>query len=88
MDDARKVALAKERVEAMTGFYIHFGIYVAVIALLFGVNAWSGDDWWAQWVLVGSGIGVAVHALAVFGQAPRAFRRWQVRKIKALVDQM
>lgn len=88
MYDSRKVALAKERVEAMTGFYIHLLVYVLVMALLTLVNVVTADEWWVQWPLLGWGVGVLAHALIVFGQAPRAIRRWQVRKIKTLVDQM
>jgi hypothetical protein len=88
MDDNRKVAVAKQRVEAMVGFYIHLLVYALVNALLVAVNVASGDAWWVQWPILGWGAGVLAHALMVFGQMPRTIRRWQVRKIKTLADQM
>jgi len=58
---------AKKRVEAKMGFYTHLTVYVAVILLLVVINflASSGVIWF-QWPMLGWGIGVVLHALAVF----------------------
>ena len=49
------------------GFVIHAFVYLAVVALLFGVNIAAGKHhWWAIWVALGWGIGVAAHGWAVF----------------------
>ncbi len=86
MMEREKIARAKRHVKAVTGFYIHFGIFVAVIALLVVVNLAAGRVWWVQWPFLGWGAGVLAHAWAVFGRAPRALARWQARKVRETGD--
>jgi 2TM domain len=78
---------AMRRVAALKGFYIHLAIYLAVNAGLVLVDALSGPQWWVQWVILGWGIGVAAHALAVFGHASKYVADWEDRKIKQLMDE-
>jgi hypothetical protein len=89
VNEHEKAAKAAQQVEAITGFYIHFVVFVLVIALLFIVN-WTAtpEVWWAQWPLLGWGIGVVAHALAVYGSTPQFIAKWQLRKIKELKDKM
>jgi len=80
---------AQRQVEAITGFYIHFVVFVLVMILLFVINLKVLDEvWWVQWPLLGWGIGIVAHAFAVFGQQPRFVTNWQLRKIKQLRDKM
>jgi hypothetical protein len=51
------------------------------------LNAASGDPWWVQWVLLGWGIGVLAHALAVFGRGSKLVSEWEKRKIKELLEE-
>ena len=89
MDEHEKTAKAAKQVEAMTGFYIHLVIFVLVNAALLVVN-WltTPEVWWALWPLLGWGVGVVVHGLAVFGSMPNFVTRWQLRKIRQLKDRM
>jgi 2TM domain len=89
MNEHEKLVRAQGQVEAITGFYIHLVVFVLVMVLLFFIN-WKVLDelWWVQWPLLGWGIGVVAHALAVFGQQPRFITNWQLRKIKQLKDRM
>lgn len=89
MDEHEKAARAAKQVEALTGFYIHFIVFVFVIAVLFVAN-WLATPgvWWVQWPLLGWGIGVVAHGLVVFGSMPNFITRWQLRKIKELKDRM
>lgn len=58
---------ANERVEAKLGFYIHLAVYVIVGVLLVVIDvSTSPKDTWAQWPLMGWGVGVLFHALGVF----------------------
>ncbi len=58
---------AKKRVEAKFGFYIHLAVYLAVNALLVTINLSTSTEYlWFKWSLMGWGIGVLFHALAVF----------------------
>jgi 2TM domain len=44
--------------------------------------------WWVQWPFLGWGLGVALHAWAVYGTTPNFIAKWQLRKIKELKDKM
>ncbi|MDJ0511812.1 MAG: 2TM domain-containing protein [Methyloceanibacter sp.] len=49
------------------GFAIHAFVYVGVVVVLFGINIAAGrHHWWAIWVALGWGLGVAAHGWAVF----------------------
>jgi uncharacterized membrane protein len=53
--------------KARAGFYIHLTVYLAVNALLVCINLLTTPDrLWCQWPLLGWGIGLLAHALAVF----------------------
>lgn len=53
--------------DAHLGFLIHVGIYVVVNALLIAINlANRPDHIWFHWPLIGWGIGVLFHGLALF----------------------
>lgn len=88
MTEAQKIARAKQRVEVLTGFYIHAGVFAAVLAGLFVINMVTDSDWWVQWVLIGWGIGLAIHAVLVFGGVGDRITQWQMRKIYRLKSQM
>lgn len=48
-------------------FFAHLAVLVVVNAILVTVNLTSGSgDFWARWPLMGWGIGLAFHGLAVF----------------------
>ena len=65
---------AKRRVEAKIGFYIHLAVYVVVGILLVAINMTSSAQYfWAKWPLLGWGIGLVFHGVAVFllhGKSP------------------
>lgn len=89
MNEHEKATKAAQQVEAITGFYIHSVVFVLVMVLLFFVNLLATPDvWWVQWPLLGWGIGVVAHYLAVFGKPPQFLANWQLRKIKELKDKM
>jgi uncharacterized membrane protein len=66
-------ARAKRAARAKNGFYIHLTTYVAVNALLIGINlATSTQALWFKWPLLGWGIGIFIHAVVTF-----ALPRWR-----------
>jgi hypothetical protein len=67
-------------VAALKGFYIHLSVFVLVMAGLAVVNALTGRVWWVLWVLLGWGIGVLAHGLAVSARTSRAIANWEERK--------
>ena len=88
MDDREKQWRAERQVAAMTGFYVHLAVYLAVMTLLVVINVAYSTNWWVQWPMFGWGIGVAAHALMVFAVTPGFVRDWQRRKVDQLVDRM
>jgi hypothetical protein len=57
------------------GFKIHFAAYVAVNLLLIVINLLTTPgEYWFYWPLLGWGIGIVAHGLAVYyggGRRPR-----------------
>lgn len=84
--EEKRLARARERVAQIKGFYAHLIIFVAVLVLLFAVDASTGGNWWVQWVFLGWGIGVLAHAFAIFGSAPGFISRWEERKVREYMD--
>jgi hypothetical protein len=87
LTDAERRQRAIRRVAAIKGFYVHFAVFVIVMAGLLLVDALSSPGWWVQWVLLGWGIGVAAHAAAVWGHGSNLVADWEERKIKQLMDE-
>jgi heme/copper-type cytochrome/quinol oxidase subunit 1 len=77
---------ARQRVRAMRGFYIHLLFYILVNGALFIINlaagAAHGAGWWFYWPLLGWGVGLAAHAVGVFGLRGWLGPEWEERKIK------
>src|SRR5262245_47460290 len=88
MNEHEKLARARQKVEAMTGFYLHFAAFLAVLAILFALNAATDPEWWVHWVFIGWGLGVIAHACVVFGRMPSFITNWQLRKIIAIKDSL
>jgi hypothetical protein len=81
-----KLKRVKRRVREIKGFYIHFLVFVVVMVILFGINIAVGPPWWVLFVLLGWGVGVFAHALAVFGQTSRRIAEWEQRKIRQMME--
>lgn len=89
VDERTKTRKAAQRVEELTGFYIHFTVFVLVNLLLVAVNwATSPDQWWAQWPLLGWGIGVLAHGLAISSSVQQRTARWHLRRIRSVRNAM
>lgn len=74
---------AKKRVEARIGFYIHLGVYLAVMILLTILNLTvAGDYFWAMWPMIGWGSGVMIHGLFtfVFKPGPSTYKERLIEK--------
>lgn len=90
MDEHAKTVKAAKQVDEMIGFYIHFTVFVLVMALLLAVNWFATPRiWWVQWPFLGWGIGVLAHGLFVFGSGRGNFiTNWRLRKINELKARM
>ena len=87
-EEQQRYERARKRVEALKGFYIHATAFVLVNIALFTINLLVGGVWWFYWPLIGWGIGLALHAFAVFGfggVGPWG-RAWEERKMQEMMD--
>lgn len=59
---------ADRYVRRLQGFYVHLAVYVGVNAMLVGVNLLTTPGvFWAIWPILGWGVKLGAHAVAVFG---------------------
>ena len=62
-----KYELAKKRVEAKIGFFIHLAIFILVNSILAAVDILgSPEKLWFYWPLGGWGLGVLLHGFGVY----------------------
>ena len=72
MDETEKYAKARQRAEAKYRFFVHAGVYAAVMTILVVVNlVTSPQDRWFVWPLIGWGFAVALHWVRVFWLSDR-----------------
>ncbi len=78
---------ARKRVEELKSFYSHLTVFLFVNILLFIINiVTSPDSLWFYWVIIGWGIGLASHALSVFGIAGKFGKKWEEKKIQEYIE--
>ncbi|MBA7709967.1 hypothetical protein ES703_118894 [subsurface metagenome] len=78
---------ARKLVEEIKGFYVHLLVYITVNAGLFLINLVSSPgDWWFYWPLLGWGIGLLAHGVAVFGLRGFLGSEWEERKIRQIME--
>ncbi len=83
----QKYIRAQARLKELKKFYTSLGSYLIVTLFLLVVNYLT--DWdhkWFLWVVLGWGLGIALHAFKVFGFLGIFGREWEERKIKELMD--
>ena len=86
MSEEANMIIAKMRIEEIKAFYVHAGIYGVVNTLLIIINWMNFDEvWWSLWALLGWGVGLAIHAMAVYGPISTLMQRWEQRKIAQLM---
>jgi hypothetical protein len=63
MENTEAYERAKRKVEEKFGFYIHLAVYIVVNVLLILIS--FNTYLWFKWPLLGWGVGVFFHAMAV-----------------------
>ena len=82
-----KYIKAKKRVENIKGFYANLLAYCLVIPFLFFINYMTSPGYyWFWYPMFGWGIGIAFHALGVFGNNIIFGKDWEEAKIKEIMD--
>ncbi|MGI9525460.1 MAG: 2TM domain-containing protein [Hyphomicrobiaceae bacterium] len=84
MTDAEKDNFARRRVTVILGFYVHVMTFVLVMLMLFAIDSFVGAGWWVQWPFFGWGLGLLVHGVLVFGEAPKFIHEWYERKVQEI----
>ncbi len=76
---------ARKRVKELKGFYFAAMAYAIVIPSLWVINLVMGGKLWAQWPMIGWGIGLTVQGLTVF--AGRSFfgAEWEQKKVDEIM---
>jgi len=77
---------AKERVEAIKGFYGNLTAYCIVIPFLVWLNLRSTSFPWAIFPALGWGFGLLMQGMEAFGYNPLWGKNWEEKKIKELMD--
>ena len=78
---------AKERVEAIKGFYGNLASYCIVIPILIFINYNSGTDFpWAIFPAIGWGFGLTAHGLEAFGYNLFFGKNWEEKKMREFMD--
>jgi hypothetical protein len=77
---------AKERVQAIKGFYSNVLSYVIVIPILAYINYRTTDFPWVIFPMLGWGFGILAHGMEAYGYSPFTGRRWEERKIRELME--
>jgi 2TM domain len=89
LSDDEILKMARERVEAKKGFFIHLGMYIIVnifiVVIWFLTTGGRGYPWFL-WVLCGWGIGVVANALAVFLGGKGS--SWERRELQKEIDRL
>ena len=88
-DRAEARRRATERVRARLGFAGHSAVLLAVTVLLLIVNLVATPAFiWFHWPVVFGLIGLALHALSVFGYGLGVVERWRDRETLRELDRM
>lgn len=83
----KKYKMAKERVEKIKGFYIHFTIYCIMVPVFIWLNLSSTGFPWAIFPILGWGFGILGHAAEAFSwRGPVLNKSWEDKKIKKLME--
>ena len=82
----KRYARAKERVEKIKEFYIHFAIYLIMVPVFIWLNIRSTDFPWAIFPIAGWGFGVLGHASEAFNYNPILGRKWEERKLREFME--
>lgn len=78
---------ARARVHQLRGFYIHVGVFVVVNLYLLVINlVTNAQSLWFYWPLLAWSVGLAVHALIVFGAGHAIGADWEQRKIREFME--
>jgi hypothetical protein len=78
---------AQKRMEDIKGFYGHFASYIIVNLGLAVLNLITYPQyWWFLYPLISWGVGLGVHAMAVYNFVPFLGKDWEEKKIQQIIE--
>ena len=77
---------AKEKVEAIKGFYGNLTSYCLVIPILAYINYRTTSFAWVLFPTLGWGFGLLSHYMEAFGKHPLWGKRWEERKMREFME--
>lgn len=80
-EERAKRTAARRHMEAVKGFYVHAAIYLIVNAGLVAINAATSSRWWAHWPIIGWGLLLAGHWIAVYRPFRIFSERWEQKRV-------
>jgi transcriptional regulator with XRE-family HTH domain len=81
--ETKQEAQAFRHVRRLRHFYVHLFQFVPVSILLVLVNLWvSPRHLWSVWVTAFMALGIAIHAVYVFGNARLLGPQWELREVE------
>ncbi|MDF4202593.1 2TM domain-containing protein [Maribacter sp. SA7] len=86
-NDNYKYQKAKDKVEAIKGFYGNLIAYCIVIPILAYINYNTTSFPWAIFPALGWGFGLTMNGLYAFGYNPFFVKNWEERKIKQYMQE-
>ena len=84
--DDKRYQKAKEKVEAIKGFYGNLAAYCIIIPFLAYLNYRTTSFPWFIFPMVGWGFGLLMHGMEAFGYNPLLGKSWEERKIKKYLE--
>jgi hypothetical protein len=85
-NDKQAYERAHKRVTALRDFYMHLMWYLVVNLGLFAIDAATPGGPWFFWPLIGWGVVVVMHALAVLLEGFVFSERWEERKTRQYME--
>ncbi len=84
---------AQKRVKEIKGFYFHLMIFIVInifiLINIFIANDYNSEEFWrieSFFTIIFWGVGLLIHASAVFNHSYLWGKNWEERKIKELLD--
>ena len=84
---------ARKKVNAKKGFYVHFGVYIAVsifFILLNMIEYQEDEEFWAIYPIISWGLGILIHYFTVFGLpgVGPLDKEWEEKEIEKELDKI
>ena len=74
--------MARRRVEKKRKFHRHLRVYLVMSVFFIVINIIGGSDiWWAQWPILGWGLGIFFQGMAAYG-GPGDTSEWEEKRSK------